>query len=161
MHRLHLSPFPFLSFPLLVHGHSRASHRAHASSCICMLDSSPLLGPAAPRVRLLLSFSLTLSLSPPLPPLLHTNLFPLSAARLVELFFVCRASLLYRCCAPTTASREPTGKRVTTFRSELRSLVHGSARHSFARCSESHGTAHSSCVRLTRVKSQRLRFARS
>lgn len=130
---------------------TRASHRAHASSCICMFDSSPLLGPAAPR-------ALSLSLAPSLPTVLFlsrhlflrfsTDFFPLSIARLVELFFVCRASPLYRWYAPTTASREPTGERVTTCFAPNRN------RSSFiGRSSKSHGTP--SCVRLTRAADSR------
>lgn len=129
---------------------TRASHRAHASSCICMFNSSPLLGPSCPSgTTSSLFLSLSLFLSRHLFLRFSTGLFPLSVARLVELFFVCRASPLYRCYAPTTASGVPTGERVTTFAPNYDCPC--TKRSSFiARYSESHGTP--SCVRLTRIK---------
>lgn len=59
-----------------------------------------------------LSVTLFLATSSAVPP----PSFSLSAtAASVELFSSCgRASLLYRCYAPTTASAEPTGERVTS-----------------------------------------------
>lgn len=129
---------------------TRASHRAHASSCICMFNSSPLLGPSCPSgTTSSLFLSLSLFLSRHLFLRFSTGLFPLSVARLVELFFVCRASPLYRCYAPTTASGVPTGERVTTFAPNYDCPC--TKRSSFiARYSESHGTP--SCVRLTRIR---------
>jgi len=116
MHRLHLSLFPFLSVPLLVRILVPLTVRTLLRAFVC--STLPLFWDRLPLgydfFSLSPSFSLAflLSLSPPLPPLLH-RLLP-SLSRLVELFFVCRASLLYRCYAPTTASGEPTGERVTT-----------------------------------------------
>lgn len=138
---------------------TRASHRAHASSCICMFNSSPLLGPSCPSgTTSSLFLSLSLFLSRHLFLRFSTGLFPLSVARLVELFFVCRASPLYRCYAPTTASGVPTGERVTTFAPNIRLLVHEAfvihrsllriAWHSELRASHAH-------------RAVRLRFARA
>jgi len=93
MHRLHLSSFPFLSFPFS-YTNTGASHHAHASSCIRM-SILPLFWDQLP---LGYDFFLSPSLSPPLSLSLFLShylffcfsigLFPLSVARLVELFFV-------------------------------------------------------------------------
>lgn len=126
--------------------------RAHASSCICMFDSSPLLGSAAPRLRRLLSFSRSLSLH--LFLYFSTGLFPLSAARLVELFFVCRASPLYRCYTrrrPLVESR-PAKESLRSLRITIARAR--TARHSSLIAPNVHGIPN--CVRPTRVKSHNL-----
>lgn len=74
----------------------------------------PSSGTSCPSTPFL-SFSFSLSCHRPLP----------SLGKSVELFFVCWASLLYRCCPSTIASWEPTGERVTTL-APNRSLVHES-----------------------------------
>lgn len=149
MHRLHLSTSPFLSFPFS-YEHSCLSPctRFFVHLYVQLFPSSGTQLPLGyDFFSLSLSFSLFLSRH--LFLRFSTGLFPLSVARLVELFFVCRASPLYRCYAPTTASGVPTGERVTTFAPNYDCSC--TKRSSFiARYSESHGTP--CCVRLTRIK---------
>lgn len=98
MHRLHLSPFPFLSFPLS-YEHSCLSPctRFFVHLYVRLFPSSGISCPSATTSSLFLPLFLFLFLFCHLFLCFSTGLFPLSAARLVELFFVCRASLLYRC----------------------------------------------------------------
>lgn len=117
MHRLHLprAPSPPLRGPSpSSRTNTRASHHAHVPRCICMPNSPPSSGTAAPRVRLPpLSSSRSRSLSLSSTSCLSAPSFSLPAALGGVVLRVRRASLLYRCYAPTTASGEPTGERVT------------------------------------------------
>lgn len=124
MHRLHLSTSPFLSFPFS-YEHSCLSPctRFFVHLYVQLFPSSGTQLPLGYDF-FSLPLSLSLFLSRHLFLRFSTGLFPLSVARLVELFFVCRASPLYRCYAPTTASGVPTGERVTTFAPNIRLLVH-------------------------------------
>lgn len=149
MHRLHLSPFPFLSFPLS-YKHSCLSPRTRfffVHLYVRLFPSSGISCPSATTSSFFLP--LPLFLSRHLFLCFSTGLFPLSAARLVELFFVCRASLLYRCYARRRSLVESRPAK-ESLRS-LRSTIARTARHSPLIAPNVRGIPN--CVRLTRVKS--------